>query len=259
MDHNVFETDSIKLQWDTVVNRIKLYEKYLQLSSKSLPTKKQLVLEERFIAYSYKAEFQEQVKSLRALHNIPELGFDNLNHALKVFNVPEESYQSDLENALDTLDIDERWLQTIEYYLLYNNIPEHELMPKSVAIKFRPNERSGRQELFIQLFPETQKKDIEIEWNVIKMFISMLELSNDADLNTEKSRKKFIENENLKEFNKLQRKKKRTGLKKKRRAYELRMEGKKYSEIAKIIKCDTDQVSAYILRYKKDIKKATLN
>ena len=151
----------------------------------------------------------------------------------------------------------------IEYYLLFNKTDVHELMPKSVAVTFNPDEITGENTLYLRIGTDTEQRDVENEWKSVAAFQGMVRSQKGFDLNKMSDQKKVLKidpNEAVKkQKTKKDRKHKVVTLEKYKRAYELRGQGKSYKEIAKSLGCAYNEVGGYLKRFKDVIANVKLD
>lgn len=270
--------------------RVGLYEKYLAISKETKPTKRQLLFRQKLELMSYKSDFQEEISFFRTHFGIPKLGFSDFSACYKwaenieddpkkygkkdpllvyaklkdgkVFS-PAQQYEEMLYGLLRTLCIAERWLEAVEYYILFNKIDAHELLPKTVIVSFTPDKITGENVLSLRIFSDTEQSDILDWWKTIENFQGIAKAHAGLDVRKQKDALTASQRDVLQTVQKQKSKKVRVraelAIDKARTAYLLRKEGKTYEEIRKVIGCMQGQVGTYIKRFQRIVDEVRLD
>lgn len=280
----------MKQTMSILLMRVGLYEKYLTLSQKTAPTKRQLLFRQKLELMTYRRDFQDEVIFFRTHFVIPKNGFSDftscyewtenilddpknyadrdplLSYAKlkegKIFS-PAQQYGEMLRGLLRAFWIKERWLEAVEYYILFNKIDAHELLPKTVIVYFSPDKITGENILSLQIFSDTEQSDILDWWKTIENFQGVANAHAGLDIRKHKEALSASQQDVLPAVQKQKSKKVRVrtdvAIDKARTAYLLRKDGKTYEEIRKVIGCMQGQVGTYIKRFQKIVDEVRLD
>lgn len=270
--------------------RVGLYEKYLAISQKTKPTKRQHLFRQKLELMTYRNDFQDEVAFFRTHFGIPKLGFSDFASCYKwadnivddpkkyadkdpllayaklkegkVYS-PAQQYSEMLRGLLRTFWIKERWFEAVEYYILFNKTDAHELLPKTVVVSFTPDKITGENILSLQIFSDTEQSDILDWWKTIENFQGIAKAHTGLDMQKQKDTLSSIQRDVLPAVQKQKSKKVRVraevAVDKARTAYFLRKEGKTYEEIRKVIGCMQGQVGTYIKRFQRIVDEVRLD
>jgi hypothetical protein len=249
--------------------RVAMYEQYKAMSANTKPTKKQELFRQRLELITYRDEFRGKVSDFRMRFRIPSDGFTDFAEChqwtKKVSAKDSTDYEVALRALLASLGIKARWFEATEYYLLFNKIDAHELLPKSVTVKIMSDAITGETNLCLQISSETEQRDILHEWKTIERFQGIVRSQQGLDtINPAQDFLRKLEKiDPMPHVEKQVRGKTKrhdeAALEKSRRAYLLRQDGKSYKEIGKSVGCDQWQVGTYISRFKQLISKVKLD
>lgn len=272
--------------------RAAMYEQYHALSSKTKPTSKQELFHQRLILMTYRDDFQQEVRYLRKCFGIPEEGFSDFaasrKWAREIIADPREYARKDPLRAyaklkerkavspageygdafkalLRSFGIHARWDGAVEYYVWFNKVDAHEILPKTVEVHFAPDKMTGENTLYLRISGDTELRDVQEWWSTIESFQGLMRSQRGLDLRnlTEETMLELLRRDPTLDVEKQKSKKERRllpySLDKIRRAYQLRAKGETYNEIAKKIRCSQGQVGTYIKRFRDAIQAAKLD
>jgi len=272
----------MKKSFSVLELRVSLYKKYRDMSAKTKPTKKQLFFRQKLELMTRRPDFQEEVRFFRTQFGIPREGFaddkclewaksiisdakmyaqkDPLRAYAKLqegkLHTPLNEYENTLRKMLRTFGIRRRWLEAVEYYLLFNKLDAHEVLPKSVEVAFIPDEITGENTLCLRISTDTEQRDILDWWSTIENFQGIIRSQGGLDIQSLlddaiKKLERIDPVPSVKEQkSKKDRERSNLALEKGRRAYLLKQRGKNYREIAQAVGIAQGQVGTYIKRFK---------
>lgn len=280
----------MKNQFSLLGLRIKQYMEYVEMSDHSKPTKKQKLFAQKLELFTYRDDFQEEVRFLRKRFGIPTTGYSKFDDCLRwssaIIDEPQEyakkdtlrayaklrerkpttpfdEYEKMLRELLHTLAIGGRWFEAVEYYLLFNKIDAHEILPKSVVVSFIPDEITGENTLCLKVFADTEQRDILEWWRTIESFQGIIRAQRGLNVLDKQQALRAMSIDPIPHVKKQKSKKERghteVAVGKARKAYLLRQAGKTHKEIGQMIGCAQGQVGTYIGRYERLVKDAELN
>jgi len=271
--------------------RVAIYKKFEELSQETKSTRKQDFFRQKLQLMICRDDFQSEAKLLREKCGIPAEGFldmesciewagiisgqnklgkkrCSLNEKIEALKAVDSEYIKSFKDLLRNFGIKERWENVVEYYILFDRIDIHELLPKSVEVRIANDEMTGESSLTLKIGCDTELRDILDEWSTVEYYQGIIRAQRGLDLisMTKETRGK-LDAIDIGVYVKKQKQKKDRGrddtiFEKQLRAYELRREGKSYSEIAKEIFGKTsyyDKVGIYIKRIKDAIKSVSLD
>ena len=262
------------------------------MSERVKPTKSQELYKQKLELMTYRDDFQTEINFIRKRFGIPDSGFPDFKtcgkwaQEITTSSEPEKSVKKDpmrayaklregtlfsseyekvLSRLMKTLDIDNRWFEAVEYYLLFNKTDAHQMLPKSVVVELLAEPKTNKQKLYLQITADTEQRDIIEWWSTVQKFQGILRSNSEIDYSKSASEilKKIKSIDPVPyvaiQEKKKDRKKSSLTIKKCRDAYLLRSEGKSYNEIKKVIGCAQNEVGMYIGRYKKMIRNNRLD
>ena len=283
---------NMETQFSFLKLRIGIYEKYKAISLKTKPNAKQKFYGQKFELMTCRDAFQDEIRYLRKRFRVPTEGFADFTSCykwaagtiedpkeyakqdpLRVYanlqkgkaDTPFIDYESALNKALRALRIRERWRETVEYYLLFNKVDAHEILPKSVLLTFTADKITGENNLCLQISTDTKENDIREWWRTIQTYQGIMRSQKGLDLATmdDETWRKLDELDPAPSVSKQRAKKVRkhdvSVFKKYQLAYTLRHEGKSYNEIKKVLHCGQSEVGVYIKHFKDIIKAVELD
>lgn len=264
--------------------RVRLYEGYHSFSMRIAATKKQKLLKQKLELMACREDVQAEIKSFREEFSVPLEGFSSFNDGfewsqnvarsydpksypasgpvnasreqgdnLQTFsNSPlEAQYKRKLTEFLRLFEIDDRWSDAVEYYILFNKIDAHEVLPKSVKIQTIPD-KDGRQSLQLLIRDDVEQSDVLAEWPVIEAWQGIVHSQQNLNFN-DPAKKLWKELEKIDPNPDWERQKKRKNRGSRTAtfesymlAYRLKREGKSYKEIAKELGFGADWAKAGI-------------
>ena len=272
--------------------RIALYEGYWKMSQKVKAAKSQELYKQKLELMTYRDDFQTEISFFRKRFDIPVSGFPNFKtckewaQKLTVFSEPKRSakedplraytklqqgtlleseYEKALAQILSVFEIDERWSEAVEYHLLFNKMDTHEVLPKSVVVRFVADAKTNKPTLCLQITADAEYRDVLEWWGIIQKFQAILRSLKDVDYSKNSSEiAKAVSEIDPVPYVAVQEKKKDRkrfpyAIEKCRRAYLLRQEGKSYNEIGSKIGCAQNEVGTYISRFKEMVSKNRLD
>jgi hypothetical protein len=254
---------------------LKRFVKYAQSQSKNIEaplSKREKYLLQKFDLFTYQEEFKEKIGLLRKRYKIPDNGFRSFDDAFIWVQQFNEKSLIEYENQLSKLHrgfyIDKRWLELVEYWLVIGSIDIYNIIPAPVKIEYFDDQFTGKPEMFLRIYPDTQQKDLVNSWDMIEKYQGLEPVKTDqATPQSEfknirsQTRSNIIRKENAKDRASTER-----VLKSQKRAFELQRDGKSYVDIAKILNaenltksCTYSDVGNLIRRFKLIVHKNKLN
>ena len=227
---------------------------------------------EKFLLLTARPVFKDAIHRLRAEARVPQDGFSKFevgqSWARNLSDVTKGYLNAELSRILKSLDIGERWQQAIEYYWIFNQQPQDELIPQPVDYMVENSNTA----LSLKVYKDTTLDDIKEIWPDIKeqqVFLGRLDAHSQSNykkrtgrprydgfvLDPKKKRitpvvkwqpKRFGSYKNFREYQK---------------AYEMRENSKSYKDIAKALgwgDASWEKVSIYIKRFKDAVEKNEL-
>ena len=81
-------------------------------------------------------------------------------------------YENDLnyflEYGIRDKKISQRWKKIIEYYILTGRLNLDSLLPHAIEIKLMPRTEDNKPGIFIEIYPETELRDLKESWKTIE-------------------------------------------------------------------------------------------
>lgn len=131
-------------------------------------------------------EFQERILKLRHKWQIPETGFSS-DEAYQawfrntIYHLRNSTRNMELSGDIMSLIVEfrlsERWLDTIESYLEFDNA-ETVRLPQDIKIAYKTNPQTGLSRIVIEIGECTTEKDMHPHWIEIKELQSRLSYKN---------------------------------------------------------------------------------
>lgn len=180
-------------------------------------------------------------------------------------SIPANEYEGARVLLMRQFTISERWADTIEYYLLFNKLDVHEVLPKTAQAVSMLDRITGRPYLSLRIGSDTEQRDILEEWASIEAFQGIVYSQRNLDYSNDPGGflKELDKIDPVSSVEKLKAKKNRghgaMTLDKYKRVYELRLKKKSYSEIAEAIGCSYYEVGTYLKRFREAINGVELD
>lgn len=144
---------------------------------------------EKFSLLFYNNNFLEKIKKIRTTFNIPSNGFTERSEAIKwIKKIQISRYEKSINDLLLTANASERWKNSINCLLLFNNQKPYHLFPDPF-IFYVNQDKKGSLHLIMEIFIDTSLEDIKKKWPNIEKHKKTLDSPN------EKSEKQKNKNE----------------------------------------------------------------